>query len=307
ETEVKQALNEPIGQLQDGLTAINDGQSMLLDGVNQLSEGTNQLSDGSNQLVSGQYNYVDNMYQFTSSFARANDGSNELASGAYELYKGMSALQDGAIQLSDGADELSEGSDELYDGMVTLVEGTEEFNEEMQDAADEANDVNATEKTNQMIANPVEVENEKINEVPNYGTGFAPYFLSLGLFVGALLLSIVYPLREPSSTPSSGTTWFLRKFVVLFGVGILQAFIACGILLLGLGIEVQSIPRFMLFAVITSLTFITLIQFFVTCFDDPGRFIAIIILILQLTTSAGTFPLELIPKVLQPLNAVLPM
>ena len=307
ETEVKQALNEPIGQLQDGLTAINDGQSMLLDGVNQLSEGTNQLSDGSNQLVSGQYNYVDNMYQFTSSFARANDGSNELASGAYELYKGMSALQDGAIQLSDGADELSEGSDELYDGMVTLVEGTEEFNEEMQDAADEANDVNATEKTNQMIANPVEVENEKINEVPNYGTGFAPYFLSLGLFVGALLLSIVYPLREPSSTPSSGTTWFLRKFVVLFGVGILQAFIACGILLLGLGIEVQSIPRFMLFAVITSLTFITLIQFFVTCFDDPGRFIAIIILILQLTTSAGTFPLELIPKVLQPLNAILPM
>ena len=44
-----------------------------------------------------------------------------------------------------------------------------------------------------------------------------------------------------------------------------------------------------------------------TCFDDPGRFIAIIILILQLTTSAGTFPLELIPKVLQPLNAILPM
>src|SRR5699024_12399918 len=41
--------------------------------------------------------------------------------------------------------------------------------------------------------------------------------------------------------------------------------------------------------------------------DDPGRFIAIIILILQLTTSAGTFPLELIPKVLQPINLLLPM
>src|SRR5699024_7378918 len=65
--------------------------------------------------------------------------------------------------------------------------------------------------------------------------------------------------------------------------------------------------KFLLFAIITSLTFITLIQFFVTVLDDPGRFIAIIILILQLTTSAGTFPLELIPKVLQPINLLLPM
>src|SRR5699024_3352219 len=154
---------------------------------------------------------------------------------------------------------------------------------------------------------PVDVENAKINEVPNYGTGFAPYFLSLGLFVGALLLSIVYPLRETSSVPSNGTEWFLRKFFVLFSVGILQAGIACFILLVGLKMEVASIPLFLLFAVITSLTFITLIQFFVTVLDDPGRFIAILILIMQLTTSAGTFPLELIPKVLQPFNLLLPM
>src|SRR5699024_521191 len=107
--------------------------------------------------------------------------------------------------------------------------------------------------------------------------------------------------------PSSGFEWFLRKFGVLAIVGVLQALIACAILMLGLGIEVQSVPKFLLFAIITSLTFITLIQFFVTVLDDPGRFIAIIILILQLTTSAGTFPLELIPKVLQPINLLLPM
>src|SRR5699024_1768528 len=67
------------------------------------------------------------------------------------------------------------------------------------------------------------------------------------------------------------------------------------------------VPLFFLFAIITSLTFITLIQFLVTCLDDPGRFIAIIILILQLTTSACTFPLALIPKMLQPFNFLLPM
>ncbi|NQD66311.1 YhgE/Pip domain-containing protein, partial [Bacillus haikouensis] len=57
----------------------------------------------------------------------------------------------------------------------------------------------------------------------------------------------------------------------------------------------------------TSLTFLALIQMLVTILGDPGRFVAIIILILQLTTSAGTFPLELIPSALQPISALLPM
>src|SRR5690625_5061807 len=177
----------------------------------------------------------------------------------------------------------------------------------MHDAANEAGDIEADDNTYNMIANPVDVKNEKINEVPNYGTGFAPYFLSLGLFVGALLLSIVYPLREPAGIPTSGLNWFFSKFGVLFTVGIFQALIASTFLLVGLGLEVQSVPLFILFAIITSLTFVTLIQFLVTCLDDPGRFIAILILIIQLTTSAGTFPLELIPKALQPLNHLFPM
>src|SRR5699024_7117097 len=91
------------------------------------------------------------------------------------------------------------------------------------------------------------------------------------------------------------------------GVGIVLVIIACVILLWGLGLEVQSVPLFITFAIITSITFIALDQFFVTAFDNPGRFIAILILIFQLTTSAGTFPLELIPESLQTVNLFLPM
>src|SRR5699024_8825971 len=152
------------------------------------------------------------------SFAKAKEGSNDLVSGANELYSGMFELKDGSIQLSDGTQQLSDGSNDLYDGMITLVDGTEDFNEQMHEAADKTDDVNASDDTHNMIANPVEVENAKVNEVPNYGTGFAPYFLSLGLFVGALLLSIVYPLREPASVPISGSNWFFKKFIVLFTI-----------------------------------------------------------------------------------------
>ena len=203
--------------------------------------------------------------------------------------------------------DLADGSTELADGTTKLSDGTTEYEAKLKDAAKEANSVKPNDETYDMMAGPVDVKNEKINHVPNYGTGFAPYFLSLGLFVGALLISIVYPLREPSDRPSSGMSWFLGKFTVLTSVGIIQSLIAAAILLFGLGLEVESVPLFLLSTIITSLTFLALIQMLVTILGDPGRFVAIIILILQLTTSAGTFPLELIPTALQPISALLPM
>lgn len=304
---IAQAVNPSFQQLQSGLETIYSGQEQLQSGVTKLAEGTEKLNNGAASLSEGQHQYVENMQLFSTKFSDARNGADSLANGAGELFNGMVTLSDGSIQLNNGAVQLKDGALQLNEGMGELTDGTSEFKTEMNKAADDAAAIETDENTYNMMANPVDVKNEKINKVPNYGTGFAPYFLSLGLFVGALLLSIVYPLREPAGIPTSGLNWFFSKFTVLFSVGILQAFIASGFLLLGLGLEVKSVPLFILFAVITSLVFITLIQFLVTCLEDPGRFIAIIILILQLTTSAGTFPLELIPKALQPFNYLLPM
>ena len=307
EDEIKTAISEPLDQLQTGLTSLRDGQVALNDGVIELADGTEELKEGSDKLQTGQSLYVDNLEQFNGKFSEANQGVGDLTSGANDLTDGMGILIDGSEQLADGSEQLADGSEELNDGTKELTEGTDELNDKLYDASDEVNSVESNDDTYNMMANPVEVKDEVLNDVPNYGTGFAPYFLSLGLFVGALLLSIVYPLREPASTPRNGFNWFMSKFTMLFGIGILQALIAAGILLIGLGLEVQSIPLFLLYSILTSLTFITLIQFFVTCFGDPGRFMAILILIMQLTTSAGTFPLELIPKSLQFFNTFLPM
>ena len=158
-----------------------------------------------------------------------------------------------------------------------------------------------------MMGEPVKVDKNEINTVPNYGTGFAPYFISLGLFVGALIISIVFGLREPAVQPASAGQWFLGKLGVITIIGIIQALLVDFVLVVGLGIEVQSLPLFMVTSIITSMVFVTLIQMLVTTMADVGRFIAILILIMQLTTSAGTFPLVLIPEALQPFNAFFPM
>lgn len=293
-------LNEGLGGLSNGASALHDGLGALNNGAGQLAAGVGELQAGQNQFVAGMNLYGTNMN-------KAAKGAQDLNLGLQTLSGGANQLADGSGQLADGTSKISAGASELADGAGKVQDGTEQFKTELGDAAEDSSKLNTTEKTSDMMSKPVTVDKEAVDHVPNYGTGFAPYFLSLGLFVGALMLSILYPMVEPAVIPKNAFSWFASKFGVLAIVGIVQALIAAAILLLGLKIEVQSVPLFILFSIVTSLVFVALIQFFVTCFGNPGRFMAIIILILQLTTSAGTFPLELIPTPLQFFNSFLPM
>ncbi|WP_071459088.1 YhgE/Pip family protein [Bacillus massilinigeriensis] len=294
------------GELSGGLEAVNDGQQKLGGAIGQLSAGIGQLEDGSGKLVAGHSQFSTGLSALGQGLGSAKTGADKLAGGADNLSNGLGQLAAGSEAMQSGAGKLSEGARKVADGNSKLANGSSELAEKLQDGADKA-DIKAGKANFNMMADPVKVDNKRLNEVPNYGTGFAPYFLSLGLFVGALLISIVFPLKEAAGVPTSGVRWYSSKTAILAGVGILQSLFADAILLWGLGLEVDNVGLFILFTIITSFTFLALIQFLVTLFGDPGRFIAILILILQLTTSAGTFPLELIPGWLQGFNLLLPM
>jgi putative membrane protein len=302
------------GQLSTGantlsqqLGALKQGQEQLQTGMSQLAKAGTELETGANKIAAGQKEFASGMSTFGQKFAEAKDGSVRLAQGASKLAGGMNQLTDGSSQLADGSGKLEEGAQKIAEGNSKIHTGSSELAEKLADGAEKASSVDADEKTYNMMAEPVKVKNEKLNEVPNYGTGFAPYFLSLGLFVGALVLTVIYPVSEPAAVPRNGFSWFFGKFGVMATAGIIQAIISDIVVLGVLGLEVKSVPLFVLFSIITSLAFMALIQFLVTLFDNPGRFIAILILIFQLTTSAGTFPLELIPESLQHFHAFLPM
>ncbi len=294
------ALNAAAGQLAGAhsqglavLKALSDKSPEVRDGANKLAVGNGALAAGLTTLSEGA--------------TAAHKGSSDLAQGLSKLTEGTGTLTEGTDTLASKSQDLADGSVQLANGMVELQDGTSTLQEKLREANETANEVNPTEKTYDMAAAPVDVENEAINNVPNYGTGFAPYFLSLGLFVGALLLSIVFPLVEPAIKPTGAIGWFMSKVSVLAIVGFVQAILAVVIVKYGLGMETVALPEFIITAIITSYTFIAIVQMLVSILGDPGRFVAILVLILQLTTSAGTFPLELIPRPLQFFNTILPM
>jgi putative membrane protein len=300
-------INHGTEALASNLSMLKQGELQLLQGVNKLANGSTELNEGLSEFVTGQHQFHDGVTFFGTKLAEAKNGSTELASGSKDLSNALNKLTDGSEALTVGVAKIKDGANQLNEGNSNLTTGAKTLANGLSVGAEEISEFKPTEKTSEMMGNPVVINNKKINEVPNYGTGFAPYFLSLGLFVGALLLSIVFPLKEPVDVPKNSWSWFMSKFGIIAIVGIFQALVATSLLLYGLDLEVESVPLFLLFSIITSLTFIALIQLLVTTLGDPGRFIAIIILILQLTTSAGTFPLELIPNALQPISEILPM
>lgn len=309
------------GGVNNGLDGLTAATGKIAGGANELSAGAKKLSDsqtavakGSEQLHNGQLKLVDGVGQLASGQAKVNAGTQtfqsklgEAAAGSQALLDASGKLADGTATVSSGWQEVTGHVNEIHDGEQKLLEGSGQLSSKLSEAADKTGELDPDSEMFERIANPVSVKTKSFSDVPNYGTGFAPYFLSLGLFVGALLMSIVFPLRDKAGEPRSGFGWFASKFSFLAAVGVVQALIADAVLLFGLNIEVSNLPAFIGLSVITSLTFLALVQLLVTVLGDPGRFVAIIILILQLTTSAGTFPLELIPDGLQIFNTWLPM
>jgi putative membrane protein len=287
-------------QLADGAGAAKQGQDQLAAGAEQLSIGTNQLATG--------------LVTFGSKLDAASAGGTKLAEGVVQLHggsvqlkQGLGGMSAGFDSLVDGSNKLDQGAQQMTNGLVKLTDGTGKLSDNLTEAAHKTSNINGSDTVVDMFSNPVNLDVVKTKEVPNYGTGFAPYFISLGLFVGALLLTVVYMVKEPAVKPVSGWSWFVGKLLTMVTIGTVQAIIADLVLLFGLGMKVQSIPLFMLFSILTSISFMALIQFLVASMQNPGRFIAIIILIFQLTSSGGTFPVEMIPNWLQKVSAWLPM
>ncbi|WP_050182738.1 YhgE/Pip domain-containing protein [Domibacillus robiginosus] len=296
-----------LDELSAGLGEIQKGQQQLQTGLGNLQSGAGKVTEGAQSLQSGSETLVTGLSTLAEKTTEAKSGADTLARGASDLSSGLLELAGGSHQLSEGAGKLASGSADLAKGSAELEQGTKKLQTELSEAADKAGDVKADDDTYTMMAEPVQVAKETFHKVPNYGTGMAPYMLSLGLFVGAIMLTIVFPLKETPEQPKSGFSWFRGKLGIFLLIGTLQASAASIFLLNVLDLHVQSVPRFVLLSFIVSAAFMTLIQMLATILGNPGRFIAVLILISQLTASGGTFPLELIPKTLQHLTGFLPM
>lgn len=288
-------------------TLLANGLANLITGSQRVESGLGQLSMASSDLQSGAITFGQKTAELSAGSEQFLTGLNQASNGANQLNTGTKQLVDGSAQLQTGSEQLKEGSASLSSGLTKLNDGEKELSNKLSSGAVDVRSSQPGEKSIQMMASPVLTKVNHLNKVPNYGTGFAPYFIALGLFVGGLVLSIIFPYRESVGNPTTGLSMFLSKFGVITVTSVGQSIIVALIMLLGLGLEVKNLFAFLITILVTSITFVSIIYLLVTMYDNVGRFFVILLLIMQLTTSAGSFPLEMIPKAFQAIHPLLPM
>ncbi len=291
-----QKLSAGAAQLLDGTAKLQSGAVTLAGkageaaaGAADLSAGAASLNSGVNTLVAGNLRVKDALGQITAQLPAPDDlnslksGASTLAQKSGELGSGLKALSNGAASLQSGANELDGGAARLRGGLDTLYRKIPASTEQL--GGDPAG-----------LSASVLPVTETFAPVRNNGAGFAPYFMALSLWVGATLTTFIFPYSQlPRS--GRGTSQFarmLRKAAVPAGLVTVQALLVVwGVH--ALGVDFLHPAQVVATALASSLTFLALVLALIFCFGAAGRLIALVLLVVQLAASGGSYPVELSP------------
>ena len=285
------------GTLREDLQTLNQQlsaqQTQLQAGVSALNNGVNQLTPNAITAFNG-YNSV--------RFA-----NNQLLAGSASLTNGLSEAKSGSQKLANGASLLESRSGALIDGTSQLASGADTLANKLADASNRIKIQPTGATTQQQIANPVKSEMTEKGNVPNYGYALSPYVLSLSLFVGAIVLNVIYPIRKTFSEQESAIRWWLSKASVAGVAAFMQATILMLVMVFFLGLTPEHPAHFIGAIYLTSFAYMSIVSLLVIVLDNPGRFLAMVLLVLQLGSSEGTIPIQTANGFFQTINPLVPM
>ncbi len=214
------------------------------------------------------------------------------------MASGIAKLDDGAQQLKSGTGQLRTGSAELA---TKLAEGAKQA-------------PNWTTRQKDEIANtiggPVHLETSHENAAPNFGTGMAPFFLTLALFFGALVLWMVLrPLQNRAiAAEVIAVRVALASYLPAAAIGVFQATILYCVVRFALGMHVAHPAAMLVFMILISCAFIAATQA-INARVGPavGRVLIMALLMLQLVSAGGMYPVETTSRPFQVLHQYDPM
>lgn len=320
---LKQATNSlasGAASLQSGMSTAQAGINQYTAGVDTAASGASQLSANSASLTSGANQLQSGVSQYTAGVNQANAGTGQLTANSAALVSGANQLATALIQLNakvpslvSGVSALASGTQKLVDNSPALVAGTAKLNagagelaDKLISGAEKVNAVQPSKKTAKMFAAPTTVKHTNYSYVPNYGHALAPYVLSVALYVGALIFNFVYPIRRVALFGRKASAWWASKLAVGMTSVTVMALAEGGIMML-LGLQVLHVPSFFWTLILFGWASMAVVMFLSMTFDNPGRFVAMVLLMLQLGGAGGTFPMQVTMKFYNVIHWYLPM
>ncbi|WP_010677350.1 YhgE/Pip domain-containing protein [Bacillus timonensis] len=218
---------------------------------------------------------------------------------------------------------LGNANGQLQEGKNIITSARNQYpylNQKVHDLADKIRDLNQKANINDLIellrndpvaergffAEPVVLDSHKIFPIPNYGTGMTPFYTVLSLWVGGLLMISLLAIDAHEFKNIAGRDEYFGKVLTFLTIGVLQTIIVTAGDMWLLGVEVESPFYFILFSIFISLIFVMMIYTLVSVLGNVGKALAIVLLVLQISSSGGTFPVVLLPNFFQYIHPYLP-
>lgn len=305
-SEKNSTLTGSLDQLVSGSTNLTQKSSKLTAGVGQLVEKTPDLVSGIEKLSTGSSQLNQKSQELIAGVDKLKSGSSQLADKSSQLISGASQLENGANKLADGSGKLAEGGTKLTFGLEDLQSGVASLGQGLGNASDQLKLASTESKNAEILSNPLSLSKTDNDQVPVNGIAMAPYMISVALFVAAISTNMIFAKLPSGRHPESRWAWLKSRAEINGIIAVLAGILVYGGVHL-IGLTANHEMRTFILIILTSLVFMSMVTTLTTWNSRIGAFFSLILLLLQLASSAGTYPLALTNDFFRAINPWLPM
>ena len=278
--------------------------------VNQLSPGATQVASGvstaQSTLATGASALSTGLSTYTGAVSTIASGAQTLDANSSSLMTGFATLQSGTSALNTGAQQLATGGNTLTNGLTSLSTNLSILSDSLNKANQQLSLVSVNSDNAKMVSAPLKEKKTDKDKVDTNGVGMAPYMISVSLMVVALSTNVIFAKSLTGRNFTSRFDWAKNKFFIN-GIITTMAAIALYIAIRFVGVEPNHPLATFGMILLAAWTLMALVTALVGWDDRYGAFASMIMLLLQLGSSAGTYPIELSPKFFKVVQPFLPM
>lgn len=305
-SEKNSTLTGSLDQLVLGSNTLTQKSSKLTAGVGQLVEKTPELVSGIEKLSTGSNQLNQKSQELIAGVDKLQSGSSQLADKSSQLISGASQLESGANKLTDGAGKLAEGGTKLTSGLEGLQTGVASLGQGLGNASDQLKLASTESKNAEILSNPLNLSKTDNDQVPVNGIAMAPYMISVALFVAAISTNMIFAKLPSGRHLESRWAWLKSRAEINGIIAVLAGILVYGGVHL-IGLTANHEMRTFILIILISLVFMSMVTALTTWNSRIGAFFSLILLLLQLASSAGTYPLALTNDFFRAINPWLPM
>ena len=313
ETE-NQRHKEILKNLQTGNNSIGNAVNTSVQGLNQIAS---VIQDGQKNLqtsrASFEKNVLPSLNQSLDSFAQLSGKVSGVLAG----------VEPSAEQLKNVTGDLKQTLSDTKTAMESTKEALDDVQKKLNTAitdlgALQSSDIylslkELTKKDTGEVAefmySPVQLETKGFYRVENYGSAMAPFYTNLAIWVGGIVLIAIFKMevdKDEKIKSFTVTQGYFGRWILYITTGLIQALIICLGDIYLLKIQCKNPAAFIFAGLFASFVYVNLIYALSITFKHIGKALSVILVILQIPGSAGTYPIEMTPAFFQFVHPLLP-